>query len=94
MNSLLAFGIAILALFAGVSVIALFSRRVGNSRQEAGTLFLTATVLILGFLALIFFIDRLGFNAGQRWWVLRIGFVGLSFVLWRTSNRMLGRSLR
>ena len=94
MTSWTTIGIAILALFAGVSLLALFPRRVGNSREETGTLLLMATVLVVVFLGVILFIDRLGLNSGQRWWALRVSFVGLSLVLWRTGNRMLGRSLR
>ena len=95
MNSMMiTIGVAVLALFAGVSLLALFTRRIGNSRKEAGALVLTGTVLVIGFLSMIFFIDRLGLNAGQREWALRIGFVGLTLALWRTSNRFLGKSFR
>jgi hypothetical protein len=88
MNSLPMFGAALLALFAGVSVIALYSRRVGNSRSEVSALFLVSIVMVIGFIGETVLVDRLALTQNQRWWVLRAGFVALSLVLWRTSHRI------
>jgi Kef-type K+ transport system membrane component KefB len=88
MNSLPMFGAALLAFFAGVSLVALYSRRVGNSRSEVSALFLVAIVMVIGFIGETVLVDRLALTTNQRWWVLRAGFVLLSLILWRTSHRL------
>jgi hypothetical protein len=92
MTTVQAIILSILALFAGVSLVALFTRRIGNSRQEAGPLFLTTILLATGSLALTVFIDRFDLTPDQRWWAMRVGFVTLTLVLWRKSHVMWSRS--
>jgi hypothetical protein len=87
-------GIGLLVVFAGVSLLALYSRRVGDSKLEAGVLLVIGTALCVGILSLVLFVDRLGLKANQRWWTLRIGFIGISLLLWKAGNRMVGKSLR
>jgi hypothetical protein len=94
MSSLLITGIGILTLFAGVSLIALYSRRVGNSNKEAATLLGTAALLVIAFLCLVSFVDRFSLGATERSWALRGGFVVLTVILWRASRRIAGGSAR
>ena len=94
MNALIGIGIGFLALCAGVGLVALYSRRIGNSRQEAMTLLATAVVLVIGFLVVVEFVDQLPMDANQRWWALRAGFVILTLLLWRISTRVTGKSVR
>jgi cell division protein FtsW (lipid II flippase) len=94
MSALIGIGIGFLALCAGVGLVALLSRRVGNSGQEALALLATAVVLVIGFLVVVQFVDQLPMNANQRWWALRAGFVALTLLLWRMSTRVTGRSVR
>jgi hypothetical protein len=92
MNTLWIIGAGFLAVCAGVGLVALAGRRVGNTRQEGVTLLVVAAVLVIGSLGVVAFIDRIPMSANERWWVVRAGFVALSVVLWQICSRAVGKT--
>ena len=91
MNTVLLIGMGFFAVCAGIGLVAIGGRKVGNTRPEGVTILVTAAVLIIGSMGVVAFIDRIPMSATERWWVLRIGFVGLSIVLWQICARAVGR---
>jgi hypothetical protein len=94
MNTAPYIGLGFLAVCAGIGVIALAGRRVGNTRPEGVTILVAAAVLIIGSMGMVAVIDRMPMSATERWWVLRAGFVALSILLWQICSRAVGKSAR
>jgi hypothetical protein len=94
MNTALYIGMGFLAVCAGIGLVAMGGRKVGNTRPEGVTILVAAAVLIIGSMGMVAVIDRMPMSATERWWVLRAGFVALSIVLLQICSRAVGKSVR